>query len=83
MRIELHNTAFGHVLVGAVSPDEHLAFAIDGSWPHAVLQVNRLNRTTGTSTEIEVNVAGVSILNEEKFAVLIESARATNRTYEA
>jgi transcriptional regulator with XRE-family HTH domain len=83
VRVELHNTAFGHVLVGAVSPDEHLAFAIDGSWPHTVLQVNRLNRTTGTSIEINVNVAGVSILNEEKFAVLIESARATNRTYEA
>jgi hypothetical protein len=83
VNIEVHDTAFGHVLVGAISSDEHLAFAIDRSWPHTVLQVNRLNRATGASSEIEIDGTDVSILDAQRFATLVESARATNRTREA
>ena len=50
--VEQHATAFGHILVAKLEEPHHLAFAIDRKWPMSVLEVHRLDRSTGTAEPI-------------------------------
>jgi hypothetical protein len=50
--IEQHATAFGHILVAKLQEPYHLAFAIDRKWPMSVLEIHRLDRSTGTAEPI-------------------------------
>ncbi|MDP2940093.1 MAG: helix-turn-helix transcriptional regulator [Candidatus Omnitrophota bacterium] len=61
--IEMHQTSFGHILVVPVRDEQCVAFALDGKWPHKILQVDRLDRKIGQSTELDVNVESLSLLD--------------------
>lgn len=50
--VEQHATAFGYILVAELEAPHHLAFAIDRKWPMSVLEVHRLDRSTGTAEAI-------------------------------
>lgn len=51
--VEQHATAFGHILVAKLEEPAYLGFAIEGKWPMAVLEVDRLDRAAGTTRPIE------------------------------
>ncbi len=43
--------------------EQCVAFALDGKWPHKILQVDRIDRKIGQSTELDVNVESLSLLD--------------------
>ncbi len=47
--IEHHITGFGSILVARLKGSEYLAFALSAAWPMAVLDIHRMNRTSGTT----------------------------------
>lgn len=70
--IEQHATAFGHIVVATLKEPHHLAFAIDRNWPMNVLEVHRLDRTTGNAEPISAR-EGMTILDIEH---IVETFRA-------
>src|SRR3990172_9785894 len=65
--IEIHKTDFGFILVVQIEDNKCIAFALGKEWPNEVLQVNWLDRSNGSSTEIDVKI---SILNVKNFKEL-------------
>lgn len=61
--IEVHHASFGHIFVIPVQDEQHIAFAIDGKWPHRILQVDWMDRKVGQSTEVDINNSDLSLLN--------------------
>jgi len=61
--IEMHKTSFGHVFVVPTTDEQYIAFAVDGQWPHKILQVDRMDRKIGQSVELDVNVESLSLLD--------------------
>jgi transcriptional regulator with XRE-family HTH domain len=47
--VEHHITGFGSILVARLKGTDYLAFALGAAWPMAVLDVHRMNRTSGTT----------------------------------
>lgn len=73
--VEVHETAFGYIIVVPFTDDEHLAIAIDQSWPHKVLQLDWMNRTIGKTEEMDLSLDSASPVNLSSFLNLIEVAR--------
>jgi len=74
-RVEMHETSFGYVLVVPATPTEHVAFAIDGSWPHKVLQIDWMDRNAGTSEELAVPWGATSIADLRELVGLFDKAK--------
>jgi transcriptional regulator with XRE-family HTH domain len=47
--VEQHPTGFGTILVARLKGPDYLAFALGAAWPMPVLDVHRMNRTSGTT----------------------------------
>jgi transcriptional regulator with XRE-family HTH domain len=47
--VEQHPTGFGTIIVARLKGPEYLAFALGAAWPMPVLDVHRMNRTSGTT----------------------------------
>ena len=78
--VEVHDTTFGFVLVAQVTDSHHVAIAVDGTWPHAVLQIDWMNRSTGTSEELSIDIASASILNSSHLLKLYRDAKRIKNT---
>lgn len=61
----MHQTSFGHVFVVPTTDEQYIAFAVGGQWPHKILQVDRMDRKIGQSTELDVNVGSLFLLDLE------------------
>jgi len=73
--LEIHETSFGYVLVAPLAGADHIAFAIDGLWPHRILQIDRMNRTTGTTRELDVAIDAASMVNVTDLIRVFRTAR--------
>jgi hypothetical protein len=51
--IEHHITGFGSILVVRLKGLEYLAFALGAAWPMPVLDIHRMNRTSGTTEPLK------------------------------
>jgi hypothetical protein len=47
--VERHPTGFGTIIVARLKGSEYLAIALGAAWPMPVLDVHRMNRTSGTT----------------------------------
>jgi hypothetical protein len=47
--VEQHPTGFGTIIVARLKGPDYLAFAIGTAWPMPVLDIHRMNRTSGTT----------------------------------
>ena len=74
-RVEIHETSFGYVLVVPVTAAEHVAFAIHGSWPHRVLQIDRMDRSTGATEELDFACDTASIADLPELVRLFHTAK--------
>ena len=54
--VEHHLTGFGSILVARLHGAEYLAFALGSAWPMAVLDIHRMNRTSGTTVPLKKSV---------------------------
>jgi len=54
--VEHHLTGFGSILVARLHGAEYLAFAFGSAWPMAVLDIHRMNRTSGTTVALKKSV---------------------------
>lgn len=50
--VERHTTGFGSVLVASIDGSEHLAYAVSATWPLAILEVHRMDRSSGTTVPL-------------------------------
>jgi hypothetical protein len=50
--IEQHTTGFGLILVARLQEPQYLAFALSSAWPMPVLEVDRMNRTDGSTEPV-------------------------------
>lgn len=73
--IEIHQASFGHILVVPVKNEQYIAFAIEGIWPHKVLQVDWIDRKVGKSTELDINDTGLSLVNLDTMIQCYKSIR--------
>lgn len=73
--IEIHQTSFGHILVVPVRDEQHIAFALDNTWPHKVLQVDWIDRKTGKSTELDIKDTELSLVNLDKMIQCYKSVK--------
>ena len=64
--LELYREPFGFVIVVPVNDKQSVAFAIDKGWPHALLQVNWMDRKSGSTEEIVAVVVNASLLKTEQ-----------------
>lgn len=76
-RVEIHETSFGYVLVVPVNEDDHVAFAIDSSWPHKVLQVDWMDRRAGMTEELPIAIDGASMVNIVELTRIFQTAKQT------
>ena len=74
--VEIHHTAFGFILVARMTDSHDIAIAVDGCWPHPILQVDSMNRNAGTSEELRVDVESTSLLDSSRFVELYKDAAA-------
>jgi len=51
--IEHHVTGFGSILVARLRGTEYLAFALGAAWPMPVLDIHRMNRTSGKTESLK------------------------------
>lgn len=75
--IEMHQTSFGHVFVVPTTDEQYIAFAVGGQWPHKILQIDRMDRKIGQSTELDVNVESLSLLDLEGVINCYKSIRGS------
>jgi len=52
--VEVHGTGFGCVMVANLSETQCLGFALGATWPMPLLEVHRIDRSTGTTAPIAV-----------------------------
>lgn len=74
-RVEMHETPFGYVLVVPVTEADHVAFAIDGSWPHRTLQVDWMDRNAGTTEELPIAIETASMVNIADVVGVFQAAK--------
>ena len=74
--VEHHITGFGSILVARLRGAEYLAFALGATWPMTVLDVHRMNRTSGTTEPLNksVNLVAADIAGIVK---VFQSAKAS------
>ena len=58
-----------------VRDEQHVAFAVDNTWPHKVLQVDWIDRKTGKSTELDIKDAELSLANLDKMIQCYKSIK--------
>jgi hypothetical protein len=49
---ELHSTPFGSIVVAKIAEPKYLAFAVAAKWPFNILEVHRLDRSSGETEAI-------------------------------
>ncbi len=54
--VEHHITGFGSILVARLKGTDYLAFALGAAWPMVVLDVHRMNRTSGTTEPFKKSI---------------------------
>ena len=74
-QVELHAAPFGFILVAPVTEKDYIAFAIDGAWPHRILQTDRMDRHAGTTHEMSLTTDPPSIMNREDIVKLYHAAK--------
>lgn len=75
--VETHETEFGFILVAPVTDTHNVAIAIDGTWPHAILQADWMDRSKGTSEELSIDVASASVVNGSHLSKIYRDARTS------
>ena len=75
--VEIHQTAFGFVLVARMTDNQDIAIAVDGTWPHSVLQVDSMNRNAGTTEELPIDIASASLLDSSNLVEIYKDAANT------
>jgi transcriptional regulator with XRE-family HTH domain len=58
--VEHHSTGFGSIMVARLQGSDYLAFAFGAPWPIPVLDVHRMNRTSGTTQPLRKPVGLVA-----------------------
>ena len=76
--VEHHITGFGSILVARLKGSEYLAFALGAPWPMAVLDVHRMNRTSGT-TEALTKPANLVAADIPGIVKVYQSANASKK----
>lgn len=74
--VEHHITGFGSILVARLRGTEYLAFALGAAWPMTVLDVHRMNRTSGTTEPLKKSVDLVAA-DIAGIAKVFQSAKAS------
>ena len=64
--VEVHDATFGYIVVAQVTDTHYVAIAIDGTWPHPVLQANWMDRASGTSEELSIDIVSASALHRSQ-----------------
>lgn len=77
--IEIHQTSFGQILVVPVKDENYIAFAVDGNWPHKILQIDWVDRKIGKSTELDVKDRELSLLNLDKVVQCYKSIQGSRK----
>ncbi len=77
--IEVYHESFGNILVIPVQNEQHVAFAIDGKWPHRILQVDWIDREVGQSTEVDIKNNDLSLLNLDGIINCYRSIRESKK----
>ena len=72
--VEHHSTGFGSILVAKLKGPEYLAFALGAAWPMPVLDVHRMNRTSGTTESLK-NRGGLVAADIPGILKVFQSAR--------
>lgn len=75
--LELYRKPFGVIIVVPVNDKQNVAFALDKDWPHALLQVDWMDRESAQTEEIAVNVADVSLLRVEQLKNIFSNAKVS------
>lgn len=66
-KIELHTTSFGYIIVIPIEKNKNIAFAVDKKWPHTILQVNWIDRISGETEEMPIDIKSLSLINLKEF----------------
>ena len=75
--VEIHDTAFGFILVCPVTDAHHVAVAIDRTWPHAILQADWMDRENGRSDELSVDLSSAVALDSAQLKrVFLDAKRS-------
>jgi len=77
--LELHREPFGFVIVMPVNDREYVALALEKKWPHVLLQVDWINRESGSAEEIPIDTGDISALYPEQLKKIfskVKKARA-------
>jgi transcriptional regulator with XRE-family HTH domain len=74
--VEQHITGFGSILVARLKGAEYLAFALSAAWPMTVLDIHRMNRTSGT-TEPQKKPTNLAATDVEGIVKAFKAAKAS------
>ncbi len=75
--LELYRESFGFVVVAPVNDKQNIAFAIDKNWPHSLLQVEWIDRKSGSTEEISADLAGLTLLTTERLKEIYSTAKGS------
>jgi hypothetical protein len=76
--IEQHTTGFGAILVARLQDPHYLAFALSSAWPMPVLEVDRMNRTDGSTEPVETP-AGLTAPDIPRILELFRTYKAPSK----
>lgn len=63
VKVEEHTTQFGYILVASTGDQECIGIAVDGKWPHQILQINWIDRKIGKTEELQTELGSASLIN--------------------
>lgn len=72
--VEEHKTQFGYILVASIGT-QCIAFAADGKWPHQILQVNWIDRATGKTDELQMDLSDRALINLADLREIFSAAK--------
>jgi len=73
--LELYREFFGFVIIVPVNDKENIAFAFDKEWPHALLQVDWMDRECGSSEELPTEAVDASLLHPEQLKMIVSNIK--------
>jgi hypothetical protein len=76
--VERHGTGFGCVLVAKVAEPYYIAFAVGQAWPMAILEVDRMDRKSGSAEPMHTP-EGLAATDAEALVEIFRSAKASRK----
>ncbi len=74
-KVEEHRTQFGYILVASTGDQECIGIAVDGNWPHQILQINRIDRKNGNTEELEIELGRASLISLAELREIFSRAK--------